>query len=296
MYFDIRTDLACELPEKKGEKIPGMTRSEEERKGGRLTRIVLHTEEAARVVGKPCGEYLTIDCGKLHLLPHRLQRETEQLLACELRTMSERVTERRIDGDFCVFVVGLGNASLTADAIGPATVARLTATRHLMAHDVGLYRSLECSALCALAPGVLGQTGIETQDIIKGAMHAACPDLVITVDALAARGCERLACTVQLSDSGIAPGSGVGNHRAELSRRTLGVPVIAIGVPTVVHSATLVYDALHRAGIEDIDERLREVLTEGEGFFVSPKESDLITEAFAGIVANAIGAVFTGGM
>ena len=296
MYFDIRTDLACEMLEKKQTKQTGAGVRTEEHNGGKITRLHLKNEDVAKECGKPCGKYLTIDCGRLHLLPRRSQMATERLLARELRAMSMQATGKTIDDSFCVLVAGLGNASLTADAIGPATVAQLTATRHLREEEVGVYRSLKCSALAAFSPGVLGQTGIETQEIIKGVVRAVQPDLLIAVDALAARSCARLSSTVQLCDTGISPGSGVGNHRSELSKKTLGVPVIAMGVPTVVHSATLVYDALFEAGIEEIDHRLKSILEDQNGFFVSPKESDLITESFARLLSNAIGEVFTGGI
>ena len=189
--------------------------------------------------------------------------------------MTQRLTKKAIDSALSVLVAGLGNAGLTADAIGPLTVEGLHVTRHLMDADQALYRSLGCSALSAIAPGVLGQTGVETLELLRGAVRAVKPDVVILIDALAARSCDRMAATVQISDVGISPGSGVGNRRAPIDRETLGVPVISIGVPTVVQSATLVWDALQSAGIQEIDERLEHVLKSGVNFFVSPKESDV---------------------
>ena len=192
-------------------------------------------------------------------------------------------------------MAGLGNAELTADAIGPKTVGMLTATRHLREHEGGLYRRLGCSSLSAMAPGVLGQTGIETLELLRGAVRFVRPDIVILVDALAARSCDRLAATVQISDVGISPGSGVGNHRSAITRESLGVPVISVGVPTVVNSATLVYDALTEAGIETIDDSLHKVLKSGRSFFVSPKESDVITHEVARLLSRSIALAFTGG-
>ena len=142
-------------------------------------------------------------------------------------------------------------------------------------------------------PGVLGQTGIETVELIRGAVENAGPDVVLAIDALAARSCERLAATVQLSDNGINPGSGIGNHRKAICRETVGVPVIALGVPTVVNSATLVYDALRQAGIEEIRPELRQVLENGRSFFVSPKESDVITDRISDLIADAVDMAFT---
>ena len=170
-----------------------------------------------------------------------------RLLAGELRGSARRITGKGVDASFGVFVAGLGNAELTADAIGPRTVRLLTATRHLREHAAGLYREAGCAALSALAPGVLGQTGIETVEILRGTVQTVRPDVMLVIDSLAARSCTRLASTVQITDTGISPGSGVGNHRAAINRATVGVPVISVGVPTVVNSATLVYDALSEA-------------------------------------------------
>ena len=140
----------------------------------------------------------------------------------------------------------------------------------------------------------MGQTGIETLELLQGAVDCVKPDLILAVDALAARSCDRLASTLQISDAGIAPGSGVGNHRAPITREAMGVPVIALGVPTVVNSATLVYDALEQAGIEEIGAPLQRVLKNGKSFFVSPKDSDVVTEEASRLLSDAIGAAFTG--
>ena len=153
-----------------------------------------------------------------------------------------------------------------------------------------------CASLSAGAPGVLGQTGIETSELLRGAVQYVRPDVVIAVDALAARGCARLASTVQIADVGIEPGSGVGNHRTAVAHTTLGVPVISVGVPTVVNSATLVYDALQAAGIKNRDESLKKVLETGKSFFVSPKECDLICDRVSSLLADAIDIAFCGAL
>ena len=147
--------------------------------------------------------------------------------------------------------------------------------------------------LSALAPGVLGQTGMEAADLIRGAVDAVHPDVVLAIDALAARSTERLASTFQLSDTGISPGSGIGNRRRAIDRASIGVPVISLGIPTVVDSATLIGDALRKAGIEDMDDRLRAVLENRRQFFVSPKESDLITAQTAILLTSAIEEAFS---
>ncbi len=274
-----RTDLACE-------RVGGTSAEGEEQ----VRRVGAITIRSAVVEENGCRRYITLECGSL-TLPDEENEVLCRVVAGELSGLAERLTGKR-KGDLSVFVAGLGNAALTADAIGPETVSRLTVTRHLRECEPRLYRGLECSAISALAPGVLGQTGIETMEILRGTVRAVKPDLVIVIDALAARSCARLASTIQISDAGITPGSGVGNHRVGIDRETLGVPVIAVGVPTVVDSATLVWDALQQAGITEPTDALRSVLERGRSFFVSPKESDRLTVRAAEILSRAIGLAF----
>lgn len=291
-----RTDLALESC-CTGEKQPEGVAQTVHRNGGFVVhRVSVVTSEAATALGKPVGTYVTVECGPIHRLDRERLDTLKYLLAGELRGMTRALTGHFPGGGLSVFVAGLGNAKLTADAIGPGTVSRLTATRHLVSHESELFRALGCSALSALSPGVLGETGIETLELLRGAVRSVQPDLVLAVDSLAARSCSRLSATVQISDSGIVPGSGVGNHRTAITAETLGVPVIAVGVPTVVDSATLVWDALRQAQIEDISDSLRAVLENGKSFFVSPKESDLISETVAELLAGAITEAFIGNL
>lgn len=287
-----RTDLACESAPANALDTRGARWDERNVGAFAIETLRIGTEDAAERTGLSCGTYLTVRCGRVTRLDEKEAALLVRLLAGELRGMTERITKKRIDANLRVFVAGLGNLSLTADAIGPKTVAKLNVTRHLREHEGELFDALGCTELSALTPGVLGQTGIETVEILRGAIGTVRPDVVIVVDALAARGCDRLATTVQITDVGISPGSGVGNHRDEISQTTMGVPIISIGVPTVVDSSTLVYDALEKASIENIDESLRQVLENGRGFFVSPKDSDLITESFSTLFARAIGTAF----
>lgn len=290
-----RSDLACEaLPRTEG--CEGTETVERCVGEFRILRTRILTEEAEARLGRARGCYVTFECGRLDRLAEESIRLLARLLAGELRGMARRVTGHAVDARFCAFVAGLGNAELTSDAIGPLTVRRLTATRHLREHAEGLYLAAGCAALCALAPGVLGQTGIETAEILRGTVRTVRPHLVLAVDSLAARSCARLASTVQISDTGIAPGSGIGNHRVAINEDSLGVPVIAIGIPTVVHSATLVSDALERAGMDSADEHLRRVLEDGEGFFVSPKESDAISVIASSLLSDAIDRAFVGAL
>jgi spore protease len=260
----------------------------------RVSELRILQKEAAERFGKPIGCYVTVTCGRINLLGDEDRRLLVRLLSGRLLGMARRLTGKTVGPDFKVLVVGLGNAEMTADAIGPKTVGLLTATRHLRKYEKDLFCKLGCSSLSLFAPGVLGQTGIETLELLQGAVDCVKPDLILAVDALAARSCDRLASTLQISDAGIAPGSGVGNHRAPITREAMGVPVIALGVPTVVNSATLVYDALEQAGIEEIGAPLQRVLKNGKSFFVSPKDSDVVTEEASRLLSDAIGAAFTG--
>ncbi len=291
-----RSDLACEIAENGKPPCHGAEWRSREAAGFSISELIITTKEAAQSLDKPCGHYLTVECGRIDRLTPSDRRALSHLLAGELRGTVKRLTHKAIDTNLSVFVAGLGNADLTPDAIGPQTMRRLTATRHLRQYEGELYRAVGCSSLSTLAPGVLGQTGIETSELLRGAVNATHPDVIIVIDALTARSCDRLCATVQLSDTGIEPGSGVGNHRRAITYKSMGVPVIALGVPTVVNSATLVWDALQEAGIENEDPRLQAVLEKGKNFFVSPKESDLICESIAQLFARAIGLAFTEGL
>lgn len=191
-----------------------------------------------------------------------------------------------------ILVAGLGNRDITSDAIGPLTVKHLTVTRHIKELDPPLFARLGTLPLSAVAPGVIGQTGIETAALIRGAADTALPSLILCVDALAAKSVDRLAVTIQLSDTGIAPGSGIGNHRRAIDRTTVGAPVLAIGVPTVVDSSTMVSDMLERAGVEEISPSLRRELDNGRSFFVTVKDTDTATGEMAKLIAAAIDRAF----
>ena len=286
------TDLACERLAADTE-IPGVEHTEEERRGCRIGRLFVKSREGAEAIGKPEGTYVTMSFPALYGL-------NEGGVAPLSETLSELILEfcgRLPARPHSVLAVGLGNRSMTADAVGPESIRAMTATRHLRLEDPALFRKFSEVELSLLAPGVMGETGIEAADLVAGAVRATEPDLVIAIDALAARSVTRLATTVQLSDTGIRPGSGVGNSRRAIDGETLGVPVLAIGIPTVVSSHTLVYDAFGKAGLSDgeIPKKLREVLSEGASFFVSPRESDTVTERAAELVAGAVNMTFSAG-
>lgn len=288
-----RTDLACETLPRELPPIPGVRAEESVEEGVALSDLTILDDEAARLMGKPIGRYVTLSRAKLWHLSGEAYDHFRDLLAEKLLTLAIEMTGQRPDAHFGVLVAGLGNRDITPDAIGPQTVQKLAVTRHLRTFEPAAYTAIGRCAISALAPGVLGQTGIETVELIRGAVENAKPDLVIAVDALVARSCERLATTVQLCDRGIDPGSGIGNNRKSICRETVGAPVMALGVPTVVDSSTLVYDALSRAGIGEISDDLRAVLENGRGFFVSPKETDVITTHLSTLLADAIEHAFT---
>lgn len=288
-----RTDLACEVTLNPPPHIGGVSVKEYTEDGITVSHMQVRSEEAARQCGLDCGHYITLSHPKLWKLSDKIYQSFCHQLARHLREIAKTMTGREPDAEFCVLIVGLGNREITPDAIGPLTADKLEVTRHLYSHAPEAFRTMGRCALAAIAPGVLGQTGIETAELIRGAVENARPDLVIAVDALAARSCERLATTVQLSDRGISPGSGIGNFRQAICTDTVGAPVLALGVPTVVDSSTLVYDALAKAKIGSVSDELRQVLENGRSFFVSPKESDVITAQLSTLLSEAISLAFT---
>lgn len=245
--YGTRTDLALEAREvivqhEGPPEIPGVIVDTEETNVGLVSRVSIETEEGSRALGKMPGRYTTIEAQALR------QRDTEQLeqvaelIGREIRSFMQQL---QVPQDAQVVVVGLGNWNATPDALGPRTIHHLVVTRHFyyMAPEHG---RTGMRPVAGLSPGVLGITGIETAEIVQGLVRQIRPGLVVCVDALAARSTERLLTTIQIADAGIQPGSGVGNKRFGITRETLGVPVLAIGVPTVVHATTVVSDGLER--------------------------------------------------
>ncbi len=291
-----RTDLAAEWREEQTELPPGVRYTERQQGKSRVLTLVIESPRGAALAGRAMGCYQTVELGDcLHF--SESEKEERAALLCSLITQAERtLCPPKKDAEGCVLVVGLGNRAMTADAVGPLTVERVMVTNHVKMLDPPLFESLHHRAVAAVCPGVLGQTGIESALIVKQMVDALHPRLLLVVDALAARSSARLCSTVQLSTGGIAPGSGVGNDRPAFTRESMGVPVLALGVPTVVDSSTLVADALEQAGIGDPPPALLSVLEGGKSFFVSPKEVDGAVEVLAEILAKAIdGAMDLGG-
>ena len=237
-----RTDLAVEAIEnhKTAAALPHVRQSDRTLEGFAVHEVRILSEDAAREIGKPQGRYLTLELDAL------IRREEDAFpRACKaLSTMLRELLPHPNDGP--VLIAGLGNRMITPDAIGPQTADHVIATRHLVAQSPEVFA--DWRPVSALAPGVLGQTGVETGEVICGVLDRVRPAAVIAVDALAAGRLSRLLRTVQLADTGITPGAGVGNARAALNEQTLGVPVIAVGVPTVVDGATLAHEISSQLG------------------------------------------------
>ncbi|WP_417184204.1 GPR endopeptidase [Agathobaculum sp.] len=237
-----RTDLAVEAIEnhKTAAALPHVRQSDRTLEGFAVHEVRILSEDAAREIGKPQGRYLTLELDAL------IRREEDAFpRACKaLSTLLRELLPHPNDGP--VLIAGLGNRMITPDAIGPQTADHIIATRHLVAQSPAIFA--DWRPVSALAPGVLGQTGVETGEVICGVLDRVRPAAVIAVDALAAGRLSRLLRTVQLADTGITPGAGVGNARAALNKETLGVPVIAVGVPTVVDGATLAHEISSQLG------------------------------------------------
>lgn len=247
--YNIRTDLALEEKERFESdqvEVQGVILEEEYDKEReiRVTTVRIETENGAKTMGKPVGTYLTIEAPNLSSPDEGIHREVSEELAKYLTEVMKKIIPES-EHDKEVLVIGLGNRQATPDALGPYVADNLNITRHIV-KEYGKYAALEemnC-VVSAIVPGVMAQTGMETAEIIKGVVRETKPDLLIVIDALAARNSRRLNRTIQIADTGINPGSGVGNYRNAITKETIGVPVIAIGVPTVVDAVTIVSDTM----------------------------------------------------
>lgn len=267
-----RTDLALEQHQGMGGALPGVVCEEIEAQGLPLTTVRVTTAEGARALGKPEGVYHTLD---LAAVTRREEGAIPRAVAVLRELLTPLLPEK---GE--VLVVGLGNRAITPDAVGPKTCDHLLVTRHLVGmipEHFGQFRSVS-----ALAAGVMASTGVESGELALAVVERLRPAAVIAVDALCARQVERLCATVQVGDTGISPGSGVGNHRFSLNRETLGVPVIALGVPTVVEGATLCADLLTQAGVEKPED------LPGGGLLVTPKDIDQRVEDMGRLLGRAV--------
>lgn len=263
----LRTDLAIEMSGGENEDIKGVEKEYNEQGDIKITTVKITSVEGERATGKPMGEYITLEFPPIYKI-------------CDFSVLEKTVIgalERLLKGKReNILIAGLGNTEITPDAVGPLTARGILATRHIsgqFAEDIGL-KGLK--SVSVITPGVLGQTGIETAELIKGAISAVRPDVLIVIDALTAGSAERLFRTIQLCNTGISPGSGVKNSRQEISEKNLDIPVIAVGVPTVTDADTL---ALELTGKEPEKE---------SNMFVTPKDVDLLVDRISEILAQAL--------
>jgi len=310
--YSVRTDLAVEAREMATQQdrisIPGVDSETYEEDGIYVTKIAISSEQGANALGKRPGHYLTIEVPGLRHKDSKLQDRVATLFA---KHFESYLANAGIGKDAKVLIVGLGNWNVTPDALGPIVVENVMVTRHyfeLMPDQVAPgYRQVS-----AVAPGVLGITGIETSEIVQGIVEKSKPDLVIAVDALASKALERVNTTIQIADTGIHPGSGIGNKRKGITKESLGVPVIAIGVPTVVYASTIVNSTIELLSqnfgkqtentnailgmLPSMTEQdrlgmVREVLNPlGHDLLVTPKEIDQFIEDIANIIASGLNA------
>ncbi len=293
--FKVRTDLALEAHENMDENAQecrGVTVEEEYREESeiKITKVVIETKNGAKAMGKPIGTYITLEAPAMALPDEDYHKEISDELALQLREIIPDM-ERELS----IMVVGLGNRDVTADALGPNVVDNLTITRHMVKeYGKAAFAKGKIHMISGLIPGVMAKTGMESQEIIKGVVEKTKPDVVVVVDALAARSTKRLNRTIQLTNTGIHPGSGVGNNRNSISEENLGVPVIAIGVPTVVDAATIVSDAfekmMRQTGEEplEIKDELLSGLGELYNMYVTGKDVDYEIRQISHIICNAL--------
>lgn len=305
--YNFRTDMADERKDiyKKANKldnIPGVESTENTIDENIKTNIVKITnEQGEHAIGKPIGTYITIDIKNLKLATDDDIEKASNAVTNELRKIINSHCESQDE----ILVVGLGNQFVTPDALGPKVVSEIEITKHFLKYTPQ-YVVENTRSVCAIAPGVLGTTGIETSEIIKGIVDKVKPKLLIVIDSLASKSIERISTTIQIADTGIVPGGGVGNAREELSYNTIGIPVISIGVPMVVESAVLVNDCLdlfidklqdeaksndylNNLKEQDNYEEIKEILNpSGYNMIVTPKEIDDLIENMKDIVARSI--------
>lgn len=286
-YFPIRTDLALEarefIEEANGEMRGIIVDTYNDASDTiRVTHVQITTKNGAKAMGKPIGTYITLEADALTEPDEGYHREVSVCIAKHLQELLDACIESKtLDSEKSVLVVGLGNRDVTADALGPEVLDHINITRHMLRQfGPAAYCGKKVPQISGLVPGVMGKTGMETAEIVSGVVNSTKPDLIIVIDALAARSTKRLTRTIQITNTGIHPGSGVGNHRHSLTQESLGVPVIAIGIPTVVDAATIVSDAVerinisHKKNIDFFTEDTKETLYDMHNMYVTTKDID----------------------
>ena len=305
--YNFRTDLADERTDifKKNnnisDNIDGIETNIKEEGNIKITEVKVTNENGANSIGKPVGSYITIDIKKLKLATDDEIENYGNILSSELKKLIDKHVQRQDE----ILVVGLGNIYVTPDSLGPKVINEIDVTRHLLKYMPDVLEK-DTRAVSAISPGVLGTTGIETLEIVNGIVNNVKPKLIIVIDALASRSIDRISSSIQLADTGIVPGAGVGNTRKELSQSTLNIPVIALGIPTVVESAVLVNDCLdlfitklqneaksndylNKLKEQDNYEEIKQALIPNDyNMIVTPKEIDDLIENMKDVVARGI--------
>lgn len=313
----IRTDLALEeserIHESSSANAKGITTKEEylNKEDIRITTVCIETGNAAKQMGKPKGTYVTLEASVMSQPDEAGHRDVSLQLAKIVKKMLPKQGK-----ELSVLIVGLGNRMVTPDALGPQTVDHLCITRHML-KEFGhyAYDNPQTPAVSSIVPGVMGQTGMETVEIIQGIVDNIHPDVLIAIDALAARTVRRLGRTIQITDTGISPGSGVGNHRNSITQKTIGIPVIAVGIPTVVEAASIVSDSMNSligaleqseamkmlgnawSRMDEAEQKqlVRELLSpQLNNLFVTPKDIDASVRAMSLTVAEGLNMAFLG--
>ena len=305
--INFRTDLALERRDifKKSNNLDEIDGIDAEEKvideNLKVSKVKITNSNGEQSIGKPMGDYITIDIKNLKIAEEEDIQKSAEVLSNELK----QIIDKHIDYKDDILVAGLGNLHVTPDSLGPKVVSDIDITRHIIKY-MPQYIDSNSRPVSAISPGVLGTTGIETLEVLEGVIDKIKPKMLIVIDALASRSIERISSTIQLSDTGIVPGAGVGNTRKELSKKTLGIPVIAIGIPTVVESAVLVNDCLdlfieklqeeaksneylNNLKKQDNYEEIKEALNPYDyNMIVTPKEIDELIKNMANIVARGI--------
>lgn len=298
--YNVRTDLALEAREsieETDQAVRGISVEEEYREESevRITRVVIETKNGAKAMHKPMGTYITLEAPGMQEPDEDYHREIAEEISHVLKKLIPNAEKEQ-----SILVVGLGNRQVTADALGPGVVDNLFITRHIVReYGKAAYDREQMNQVSGLVPGVMAQTGMEAAEIIRGVVEETRPDVVVVIDALAARSTKRLNRTVQITNTGIQPGSGVGNHRNALTKESLGVPVIAIGVPTVVDAATIVNDALEKiqkeqktVGGEKFPEIPGGTLNELNNMYVTSKDIDETVKRLSFMISEALNMTF----
>lgn len=284
-WFQVRTDLALEAREcidGKESDIHGIKVEEnyDEKSDVHITKVIIETKNGAKAMGKPMGTYVTLEAPGMIDLEEEYHQEISDILAREIRNLLPDPEEEK-----SILVVGLGNRDVTADSLGPNVVDNLFINRHIvMEYGKMAYNCSKMHLVSSLVPGVMAKTGMESAEIIRGVIEQTSPDMVIVIDALAARSTKRLNRTIQITNTGIHPGSGVGNYRNALNEESLHVPVLALGVPTVVDAATIVGDAMGEYAMGEYPNALSEL----NNMYVTSKDVDAQVQQIGHILCDAL--------